>query len=233
MVELAVANSNSFRVSASFSGQTPQAKPSRMIAPTAAFAPFQVATTAPWITLATTFGAVAINQDTGAFKLSDNSSSVLASADQLASFSGTAPSGNDTCLSAAPGYDVDGGTRVPDYPDGLTGQTQASCCAACNSDAKCDTFVFASSSSSSSGPGDASATKGKGDGDDANCWLLYSVSGVHSASNRVVGGNVQLPAQITMQFDASDGASYYGSGTGGGDAQTLAHTAAQAHVDNR
>jgi hypothetical protein len=74
---------------------------------------------------------------------------------------------------AYPGVDVDGGNHIDGEPTGLL-PSQDACCAACESNIDCQSWVYAT-------PGHASQGQ--------NCWLLNGVKSVHSVGDgsRVFG----------------------------------------------
>ena len=92
-----------------------------------------------WKGVQTSFGAVQINTTSAAFQLLDQNgsviidsptlSNVLVSSSSKASFNSVKM---DVCNKAVQGYDAKGGQRSQAAPNGLSGQTQDSCCKACN-----------------------------------------------------------------------------------------------------
>ena len=62
--------------------------------------------------------------------------------------------------SAQAGFQNNGGTRVPAWPNGTSVSNQTACCAVCQADPDCTAWTFASDSSPPS----------------TNCWLLMGVS---------------------------------------------------------
>lgn len=89
---------------------------------------------------------------------------------------------------AAPQNDTDqtGGTRVPEYPNGLGVASQGACCTVCNQHPDCTAWVYA--------PGiPASQT---------NCWIMEDVEGTTGASGRVFGGRTSAfpPSALHVDF---------------------------------
>eukprot|EP01065_Artemidia_motanka_P034902 TRINITY_DN42891_c0_g1_i1.p1 TRINITY_DN42891_c0_g1~~TRINITY_DN42891_c0_g1_i1.p1 ORF type:complete len:918 (+),score=321.35 TRINITY_DN42891_c0_g1_i1:69-2822(+) len=171
-VELAVAGTTHFRVGVSYSGDT-TAMPSPLLAPVSKYAPFTVTKPAGGVGIKTEFGEARVNTATGAFQLLDPSGAALIDSPVLATHQGSHHA--DTCAKTSAGHDVKYSKRTPGCPDGLANQTQASCCAACNADADCTSWVFATSD----------PFGGK------NCFLLAQAAGDQPAANRVTGGTPQ------------------------------------------
>jgi hypothetical protein len=94
----------------------------------------------------------------------------------------------DACASPRAGFDVSNPRRSPAYPNGLNDTTQATCCAACNSDAFCTAFVF------NSAPG----ARGN------NCWPLSGYSALVPAADRLTGG-ASGGASVTVRFKGPSG----------------------------
>jgi len=94
----------------------------------------------------------------------------------------------DACASPRAGFDVSNPRRSPAYPNGLNDTTQATCCAACNSDALCTAFVF------NSAPG----ARGN------NCWPLSGYGALVPAADRLTGGATG-GASVTVSFKGPGG----------------------------
>eukprot|EP01047_Picozoa_sp_COSAG01_P018299 COSAG01_NODE_989_length_12296_cov_244.291629_1_plen_584_part_10 len=80
----------------------------------------------------------------------------------------------DKCANSISGKDVSSGERTSSCPNGLGGMSNQTCCAACDTDTECETWIF--------------ATDGGHGG--FNCWLLKNVSSITDGMNRVVGGKL-------------------------------------------
>ncbi len=135
----------------------------------------------------------------------------------------------DTCSSTDAGYDISGGTRSPNNPGGLNVQSQQACCAACNADSACATWIWDTNGLDPLGK---------------NCWPMQSISGITPNSNRVLGGalppppppppgSIRLNLGSQAGFGPSDDqARYYGTGGGGSAVRRLTVTSATPHVQN-
>ena len=236
---LAVEGLTSFRFSI-VNGSAPLPIATSMVAPKAAYAPFTVSQSGTVVTLtAPSLGAISIDAATGALALADAAGAPVthstgAALGQRRVFypriaphlaAALTPRGaarNDTCAQRFPGEDVTNPQRSAGFPNGLKGATEDSCCAACNSDPTCISWVW----SDGSRPDPA-----------GNCWPLSGYSGTTSTPGRVLGGFAPPPpppppGSTVLTLSASAGARFYGSGTDGGGAQALARTGAQAQVGN-
>lgn len=130
------------------------------------------------------------------------------------------PPRDSVCTHSLSGFDVDGGQRSPKHPDGLATGSLSQCCASCDADKDCSTFVYAQDA------------QGYGTID---CWLLSHVQRVRRVDNRIAGG--ALPgAPRVLELGRRADAKFFGSG-GGSDAgsenvRSLAFTSASAIVAN-
>eukprot|EP00299_Pterocystis_sp_00344_P019732 c9762_g1_i1.p1 GENE.c9762_g1_i1~~c9762_g1_i1.p1 ORF type:complete len:894 (-),score=194.25 c9762_g1_i1:20-2701(-) len=222
IIELAVFGTSAFRVSVSFSGALPTQIDTPMVDTPTSFAPFTVVTGGDWQGISTSYGLVALNNVTGQFYMKDASGRIITQSDVFVTYSGSNARQSrlrSTCNSAHANYDVNNPQRTPSCPNGLSGQTQATCCQACDNDKDCTVWVYAT-------PGHES--------DGKNCWLLQGQSvSVHSATNRIVGGAVTgIPQSITINLGKSSTAKFYGPGCGSDDANKLAKTASNPLVSN-
>ena len=235
---LAVEGLTSFRFSI-VNGTAPLPIATSMVAPKSAYAPFTVAQSGSVVTLtAPSLGAISIDAASGALALADAAGAPVthstgAALGQRRDFypsisphlrAALAPRAarNDTCAQRFPGEDVTNPQRSAAFPNGLKGATEDSCCAACNSDPTCISWVW----SDGSRPDPA-----------GNCWPLSGYSGTTSTPGRVLGGFAPPPpppppGSTVLTLSASAGARFYGSGADGGGAQALARTGAQAQVGN-
>jgi hypothetical protein len=121
-----------------------------MVAQKTAWAPFSVLTPGALVNVsAPGVGSLAIDTATGALTLCDAAGGVLAASSAppaaRAAFpwpylAGSLPpppprlARNDTCPPRQNGMDVSGPIRSDKFPNGLAGQTEDQCCAACNTD---------------------------------------------------------------------------------------------------
>lgn len=231
-IELAVEGLSSFRVSIA-NGSTPQQMDTLMIVAKTAWAQFSVNTIGAVVNLSTAFGSVSLDTASGILSLANSTGSLLTST--------TGPVGvgltrsyspprssfahNDTCAPGVihSGTDVTGPQRSQMFPNGLKGQTEAQCCAACNSDETCIAWVW----SDGSHPDPA-----------GNCWPLASYASAQPTAGRVLGGFTPPPpppppGSTELSFSASSSALYYGAGADMGSASSLTRTSAQALVQNR
>jgi hypothetical protein len=96
------------------------------------------------------------------------------------SFSGEVGA-RDSCQPQRAGTDATGSVRAAKFPNGLqNATTAAACCAACNSDPSCTSWVWS----------DGTSPDPAGD-----CWPLASFSGTVSRAGRVLGGAGPPPPQ--------------------------------------
>lgn len=225
-VELAVAGGSAFRVSVALQGKPVQIE-SPMIAEQTFFAPFTVINPTPTSTgINTSFGQIFIDTVDATFTMKDSAGKVITTHQLFVPQNTTQQTENvgknDTCILTRTSTDCSGPQRTPGCPNGLKGQTQSQCCAACNSDPDCNFWVLADSSHP-----DPAGT---------NCWLLSGISGYHSASGRTMGavrfppGPPPPPPQQILTLSQSSNALFYGSGGTGGD--SLLHKSANAFVQN-
>jgi len=183
-----------------------------------------------WVQVSSSFGSVAVNEKTGAFRLSGPNNTVIdtdQSAFELsAQMTGLVKevSSNSTCQSPSRGFDVTGGSRTSSCPDGLANTTEASCCNACDKDSECKGWIFATDD----------GNQGK------NCWLMATIDGTQGNANRILGGNFPRPVspsivQVTLQSSSHNGddIKYFGSGGGGDASKTLTVTKANPIVENK
>ena len=237
-VELAVEGLTAFRVSVN-NGTAPLQHPTSMVSSKPAFAPFTP--TAPNGFLlqlsAPGLGALAIDP-AGSLTLYDAAGAVLTTSAPLATATGRTYAWphltgnlpvppqrlgrNDTCPPRQNGMDVNGPIRSDGFPNGLAGKSEDECCAACNSDPTCISWVW----SDGTHPDPA-----------GNCWPLKGYSGTKQSTGRVLGGFAPPPpppppGTTVFSFATPQGATFVGSGTDGGAATTLQRTGAQAQVFN-
>lgn len=111
------------------------------------------------------------------------------------------------CSLALNGTDALAPLRSQGFPNGTAAATQAACCAACQGDPTCTSWVYA--------PG---APRGAS----ANCWPLSSLGGTAPAAGRVLGGASAAGASLTVRFTGPDGsAATWTPAAGTADAQNL------------
>lgn len=220
MVEIAVAGNSAIRVSVSYTGSAPVVKDTPMVAPQSVYAGFTPVCSNTVAGVATAFGTAIMDSVSGGFYLLDVNGNGLANSTSFSSFNAggrDGAMGGDKCANAQANTDVVDGTRV----NVLQGQTQASCCQACDNEANCDVWIYAS-------PGH----EDQGD----NCWLMQGVTTTKSASYRTVGGNITPPppppSTVTITLNRAQSALYYGAGAGGNNAQQLSQTSSSPHVVN-
>lgn len=221
-VEIAVEGLTAFRVSVSLSGAPVQID-SPFIEPKDDYAQFQIQTKGTAVGIATGFGAAFIDTSSSVFTLYNSAGKVLTSntffgaADDT---NKTTASKNDTCASPLTGYDINGGQRVPKYPDGVGGMTQQQCCSLCNSDSNCTVWVWADPQHPDPG--------GK------NCWLMMNVNSFSPRVGRTIGGAVPTPPpliKLTLGM-LSSGTKFYGAGGGFDSVMSITATSSYAHVSN-
>lgn len=215
-VELAVEGLTAFRVSVSNSNVSAPVKiASNFLDTQNSYASFSITTSGGKVGIRAPFGSVAIDANAN-FVLTNANGTVLTSSVLIPNLHARKP---DTCKNVFANTDVTGGTRVPAYPQGLSGQTLAQCCALCNSNADCTVFVWADNTHP--------------DPSGKNCWLLYNVPGFSGRAGRSSGGNVPPPpATISLQLGAGSGAKFYGAGGGFSTVMSLTASASSAHVSN-
>lgn len=80
--------------------------------------------------------------------------------------------------------DADGGQRTTGCPNGLSNQTQDTCCDACDQDSECIIWIFAL----------IPAKSGK------NCWLMRSITKIIDAHSRILGRKNRT-AKLSIRFD--------------------------------
>jgi len=146
------------------------------------------------------------------------------------------PSGNSTiapvssmCQLAKVGFDIADGNRVPSYPNGANVSNQAQCCALCDADVDCSTWVYALSPMIPSPlpshsfvkkhfrskiPGDNSSLTTRTAGD-VNCWLMMSVTALNPSSNRVTGSILPFSGNdLSVSFTVAGKLSSWSPGQG-------------------
>ena len=130
------------------------------------------------------------------------------------------------CDSASADTDATSPTRAQKFPDGYNASSQASCCAACGSDASCSAWVYATSAAG------AAASRRATDVPGVNCWPLADAGGArHGVADRVLGGNADsgsLPPgmSISITFATPPGAA------GGEPTTTWTHAVGAADAQN-
>ena len=233
-IELAVEGVSSFRVSVA-NGSTPRQMETLMIAEKTVWAPFGVSNVGTLVNLSSSYGSVAVDTASGILSLADAAGNLLTSTTGPVSVervpptarraSSSAHAHNDTCAPAVihNGTDVYGPVRAAKFPNGLSGQSEAQCCAACNSDDTCIAWVW----SDGSHPDPA-----------GNCWPLSGYSGTHAVAGRVLGGFTPPPpppppGTTSVTFSTSASNLFYGAGADMGSASQLTRTGEQATVYNR
>jgi hypothetical protein len=155
-VGLYVSGPSGFRVSVTYSSDAAQGMDqslsSPMIPPPPSIAPYKVIHDGSWVGVQTSYGQVRVDTGSNSFQMWDANSKVITNTSAFAqkgayispkSTMEARVNKNDTCLSVFSGMDAVGGQRTPSCPNGLAGQTQASCCSACNSDPDCTFWVWA------------------------------------------------------------------------------------------
>jgi hypothetical protein len=124
------------------------------------------------------------------------------------------PTGNSTppnvtsmCQLAKNGYDIVDGNRVPNWPNGANVTNQAECCALCDADSSCSTWIYAVTPFASSLPTHQNRNKMKysrsnvNDEVSANCWLMMGVTALTPSANRVTGSILQFSgADLSVTF---------------------------------
>merc|ERR1719267_297521 len=82
------------------------------------------------------------------------------------------------CSQVYDGYDVATGERTPSAPNGLNVSSVDECCAKCEDDDDCTTFVFSSDSEACDGDKDCTTFvyAQENPDPDADCWLLAHVN---------------------------------------------------------
>lgn len=218
IVELAVEGLTSFRVSVSYNG-SPTMIDSNMIDQHIDYAKFTISNSSSIVGLKTSFGEIQLNSDTGAFSMLDSKGNKITTTDKLSVKVGGQVKlhNDDSCINYQNNHDITDGQRTPGCPGGLADQTQQTCCTACNKDNNCKVWIF--------------ATDGGSEG--KNCWLMKSISGIKSASGRVVGGTIpEPPVTIKLSLGRSDKALFYGSGANSGDSRHLPRTQSDPQVGN-
>ena len=236
-VELAVEGLTAFRVSVR-TGSAPLQQATSMVAAKPAYAPFSVLTPGTLVNLtAPGVGSISIDAASGTLTLCDAAGGVLAASSAPPATRGAVAwphlagglppppqrlGHNDTCPPRQDGVDVTGPIRSDKFPNGLAGQTEDACCAACNTDDSCISWVW----SDGTHPDPA-----------GNCWPLKGYSGTNRVAGRVLGGFAPPPpppppGTTSFKFAVAPGATFVGSGTDGGAATALARSGAQAQVFN-
>eukprot|EP00823_Brevimastigomonas_motovehiculus_P001293 TRINITY_DN11811_c0_g1_i1.p1 TRINITY_DN11811_c0_g1~~TRINITY_DN11811_c0_g1_i1.p1 ORF type:complete len:849 (-),score=254.76 TRINITY_DN11811_c0_g1_i1:229-2775(-) len=208
-VGLFVEGVSAFRVSVAYDKSQPLLPiTSDMVAPHNNYASWTQTTSGNWKGIKTSFGEVRIESQTGAFMMLDSNGNIVTQTSVLskfhASISDRKVQHNDTCVDVYDSTDCSSGTRTPSCPDGLSGTTQATCCAACNNDPDCSFWVYAKT-----------PDQGK------NCWLLFNVPKRVSRANRVTGGStLPGPTSVTLYLGRQNNAAFYGSGGSAGSSFT-------------
>lgn len=223
-VELAIEGLYSFRVS-SATGTAPVQVMTSMVSTKSTYAPFTVtAVGAQGVNLSAPFGSVFLDGASGAFALADANGTALARSESLISpahrsFGSRFAKALDACAGpTCSGCDVIAPERSPNFANGTTVDNETACCAACNTDAYCASWVYATGAES------------------PNCWPLARNNGTTPAPNRIAGGVLPPPPPPSTRFTLSGlspEAEFLGSGTDGPGAQTLARSAVQAMVVNK
>lgn len=111
------------------------------------------------------------------------STTVVTTAAMTVMFSG----GNgtqSTCAATHPETDATEPHRSASFPNGLNASSVAECCAACDSDPTCSSWVFAPQ--------------------EHMCWPLEAASGTSAATGRIFGGS--LPPSLSVTFVGPAGA---------------------------
>jgi len=204
-----------------------------MLSPKQQYAQFTVTQQGSIVNLTSPgLGSVTVNASSGAFALANAAGVLLthsAAADTaLVSWGGAAPAPaaarNDSCLQSYNNTDASSARRSALFPRGLKDATQASCCAACNSDSTCVAWVWAEAAQP-----DPTVT---------NCWPLQSLSGTVRSQGRVVGGAAPPPPPLPpapstlLTLATSPSARFLGSGNTGDTSNRLNRTSGQALVGN-
>jgi alpha-glucosidase (family GH31 glycosyl hydrolase) len=213
-VELAVQGMTAFRVSVSKSGAPVQID-SPFLETQTSYATFTITSQGDQVGLKSTFGSVVIDSKS-TFSLLNAEGDILTTSTLLPSFQGK----KDTCSNLHTNTDVSDGTRVPQYPDGVSGQTVDSCCALCNNNANCTVFVWAD--------GSHPDPSGK------NCWLLMNVDSFVQRTGRTSGGAlIPPPSSVELTLGVRDGNTrFFGAGGGYSTVTSLTATSSNPHVSN-
>ena len=217
-IEIAVGGPGSFRISSSVdvsSAIVPIESP--MLAPVSDYPSFSVLTPSPaQVGIKTSFGSLL-------YDTSDQLLLFTAGATEFPPHSLFPPSDtplrhNDTCSNVQQGVDAVNPSRTPSCPNGIKNMTQASCCAACNSDLDCKFWVLAAHP----------------DVTGHNCWLLSALSSVVPRPDRTMGAVTFPPGPPPFQMltvaARTLSALYFGGGGHAG--QLLTRTSGSAHVAN-
>jgi hypothetical protein len=223
-VELAVEGLYSFRVS-SATGKAPVQVITSMVSAKTQYAPFTLSAIGQQgVNLSAPFGSMFLDGASGSFALADANGMILARSDSLISpasrdFGSRFARARDACAGpTCSSCDVIAPERSPNFPNGTTVENEIACCAACNTDAYCASWVYAT------------------DAESPNCWPLARNNGTTPAPNRLAGGVLPPPPPPSTSFTLSGlsaGAEFLAAGTDGPGAQTLARSAVQALVVNK
>ena len=244
-VELAVEGNSAFRVSISYDGSTQAGKiQTVMVAEQTTNAPFSKVSNGGFTGIKTSFGTIQIDPTTDQFQMLDSTGKKITWTNRLSDFTPNSIANrqqanlrgitsiinrrsldggaSDLCHAPLQNKDVSSGDRVPDFPNGLSVDSQKICCESCNNNTNCNTWVFAS--------------KGHESPDGKNCWLMENVHSTHDAQYRTVGGKITPPPPpqntLSINLGSSNDARLYGSGSGGNDATTLSRTNSNPSVSN-
>lgn len=139
----------------------------------------------------------------------------------------TRPPANSTCA-LAQDADVADGERTPSWPDGANVTSQAQCCALCDADPDCSTWIFATSPLAAPSPPPAPPASRRRPqvaaaapaNPPANCWAMMSVTRLTPSSNRVSGAILPFSASdLNVSFTVAGAPTTWSPGTE--DAQNL------------
>jgi len=134
----------------------------------------------------------------------------------------TRPRTNSTCP-LAQNADIADGVRTPSWPDGANVTSIAQCCALCDADPDCSTWIFATSPAAATPPADRHAgrqslarralARGAAANPPANCWLMMGVTRLNPSSNRVSGAILPFsPADLNVTFSVNGAATTWTPG---------------------
>lgn len=136
-IEIAVAAPAAFRLSSSVdvsAAVAPIATP--MLAPVSDYPPFSIISpSSSQVGIKTSFGSLVF--DTQSQLLLFTAGTLVFPPHPLFPPPSAPSRHNDTCTDLQQGVDASSATRTPGCPGGLKNMTQATCCAACNSDPDC------------------------------------------------------------------------------------------------
>jgi hypothetical protein len=213
-VELAVQGNSAFRVSVA-QNAVPVQIDSPIIAAPDNYASFTVQSAGNVVGLTAAFGSVSIDSTTSRLQLLDAQGNMLTSGQLL---DDPSSSNKDVCTNARQSTDISSGSRVPSYPDGLSGQSQQGCCTLCNSNQNCTTWVWADNTHP--------------DPSGKNCWLLYDVSSFVPRAGRISGGTAQVSSLDMHLGIKSQNTKFFGAGGGHQTVMSLTSTSSYPHVSN-